>query len=136
MTYSSFPGCCQANIIYGLGQTQYDGRNAAGRQTVEEFEAELLDQEQRTNHKSLRFITINDDQYAHFGESLTKNGWSLVNVTNSLGHPTVIFTYIKPSSLTSKETVVERLQARGINLDDVPVQRKRKLKKVVDKAAV
>ena len=132
MQISSFPNCCQAYVIYGIGQTPYDGANRSGRQTVEEFEAELLEREQQTNSKSIRFITINDDQYIHFGPSLTKAGWQLVNVSDSLGHPTVIFTYIKPSTQVTKERVVERLAAKGINLDDVPVQRKRKLKKVVD----
>lgn len=133
MQYSGFTGCCQASIIYGLGQTQYDGANAGGRQTVEQFEAELADLEERTNYKSLRFITINDDQYIHFGPSLTKLGWALVNVADSLGHPTVIFTYIKNSTQVSKDRVIERLAAKGIDFESVPVQKKRKLKKVVDK---
>jgi predicted ABC-type ATPase len=139
MRTQGFPGCCQAQVIYGFGHSQYDGANRNGRATVEEFERELAEKEAQTNYYSVRLLTLNNEQYVQFGPSLTKMGWQLVNIADSLGHPTVVFVYVKNSTQVTKERIEQRLANAGIDIETIPVQKKRnlkKLKKAVDKPVV
>lgn len=135
MTYSQSSGCCQLVEIYGFGQTPYDGFNRNRQTSIEEFETELTNLETILDRSySIKILTLNDHQYRHFGPSLQKLGWSLASVADSLGHNTVVFLYTKNSNLVTKDKIVERLTKNGLDLDKIPVQRKRK--KIVDKVEV
>lgn len=124
MYWKKFTGCCQAVEIYGFGNSRFDG---AGEKDLssEEFERLLLQKEKDLDHLSLKVVTINCDQYKVYGKSLKKLGWKLVNVSDSQGHPTVVFLYVKNSSKVSEERIKQRLTNKGIKVT-LP---RRKLKK-------
>lgn len=107
-------GCCQLREIYGFGNSVYDGTLRNTQVSAEEFERELLERERSIDYVSMAYLTINSDQHPILSPVLKKLKWRLVNVVNSIGHPTVIFMYVKNSSKTSIESTKNRLTNLGI----------------------
>jgi hypothetical protein len=121
-------GCCQLQEIFGFGHTEYDGSGSRSL-TPEEFEKELTEREKQLKYWSTWYLTINSDQYKIYADSLKKLNWRLINVAESLGHPTVVFMYVKSSPLANAEKTKIRLTELGIKVRIPGTLKKLKLKK-------
>lgn len=128
MRTSRSSGCCQLQEIFGFGNTRYDGARTKDF-TPAEFEERLIATEGTLKYCSMWYLTINSDQHKVYADSLKKLNWRLVNVSKSLGHPTVIFMYVKNAQLANVEETKKRLTELGIKVRIPGTPKKPKLNK-------
>lgn len=116
MNFRALNGCCGAAEIYGFGRSEYDGSRAVGLE-AKEFENTILSKiKDYSDEYSMFFVTLNSDQYSYYDKILRKVGFRRVGINQSMLHPTVIFSYILYSPISSLEKTKKRLQDKKIRL--------------------